>query len=126
MEIYIATDLLNIEGEYRFNAVYAFKSMTSVKSYEKYLKSTGKDHKLIVTPTAVTDLEQRPEVVTVFRINNESSEYESTAVLDDYDDARDLVANIKDTQATVEVHHDSVKIHTRFYPGLLHCGWAEL
>ena len=126
MEIFIATDLLNIEGEFRFNAVYAFKSKTSVKSYEKYLKSTGENHKLIVTPAAVSDLDHSLEVVTVFDISNDSTEYKSTTVLDDYDEARDLVANIKESPSSVEVHRDSVKIHSRFSPDILHCGWAEL
>ncbi len=124
MEVYIATDLLFVDGEYRFNAVYAFKSKTSIKSYGKYLKSTGEDHRLIVTPTTVTDLDRCLQVVTVFDVNDESYEYKSTTVLDDYDDARDLVANIKDSQPSVKVEHDSVKIHSRFSPGILHVGWA--
>ncbi len=53
MECYIVTDLLNSDGAYRYNAVYAFKSMTSVKSYKKYLDGTGCDHRLVVTPVAV-------------------------------------------------------------------------
>ena len=124
MEIYIATDLLCVDGEDLLNAAYAFKSKTSVKSYEKYLRSTGEDHRLIVTPATVTDLRGNLQVITIFDIIDESTEYKSTTILDDYDDARDLVANIKDSQSSVEVHHDSVKIHSRFYPGMLHSGYA--
>ena len=117
MEIYIATDLLFVDGAYRFNAVYAFKSKTSVKSYEKYLK-------LVVTPTMVTDLDQRLLVITEFEVNDDLPEYKSTTVFEDYDDARDYVANIKDNRQSVEVEHDSVNIASRFTPGMLHCGWA--
>lgn len=125
MEIYIATDLLFVEGAYRFNAVYAFKSMTSVKSYEKYLKSTGEDHKLIVTPYLVSDLEQNLQVITKFEMKGDLVEYRSTKVLEDYDDARDYVANIKDDQPTIKVEHDSVRIRSRFSPNILHCGFAS-
>ena len=124
MEIYIATDLLFVDGAYRFNAVYAFKSKTSVKSYEKYLKTTGENHKLVVTPTMVTDLDQRLLVITEFEVNGDLPEYKSTTVFEDYDDARDYVANIKDNRQSVEVEHDSVNIASRFTPGMLHCGWA--
>lgn len=47
--VYIATDLIKTDEGYCFNAVYAFKTMTSVRSYEKYLRSSGKDHLLSVT-----------------------------------------------------------------------------
>lgn len=124
MEIYIATDLIFSEGAYRFNAVYAFKSMTSIKSYEKYLKSTGENHRLAVTPTKVADLDQSLQVITEFELNGDLPEYKSTTVMDDYDDARDYVASIKDTQPTVRVEHDTVKIRSRFTPSILHSGWA--
>ena len=34
--VYIATDLIKTDEGYCFNAVYAFKTMTSVSGYEKY------------------------------------------------------------------------------------------
>lgn len=126
MEIYITTDLLFFDGEYRLNAVYAFKSKTSVKSYEKYLKSTGEDHRLIVTPTNVTDIKENLQVITLFDVNDESSEYKSTRVMDDYDIASDYVANIKDSRTSVKAYHDLVKISSRFSPDMLHCGYAKL
>lgn len=124
MEIYIATDLLFTDGAYRFNAVYAFKSMTSVKSYEKYLKGTGENHKLVVTPTRVSDLDQSLQIVTEFEVNGDLPEYKSTTVLKDYDDARDYVANIRETRPNIRVEHDTVKIRSRFSPSFLHDGWA--
>lgn len=124
MEIYIATDLAFVEGAYRFNAVYAFKSKTSVKSYNKYLESTGENHKLIVTPYSVADLERGVQVVTEFEVNGDLTEYKSTKIFDDYDDACDYVANIKETQPAIKVEHDCVIIYSRFSPNILHCGWA--
>lgn len=126
MEIYIATDLLFSDGAYRFNAVYAFKSMTSVKSYEKYLKNTGENHKLIVTPTTVTDLDHNLQVITEFDIIDNLPVYKSTTILNDWDDASDYVANIKENRPSIKVEHDSVKIRSRFSPSILHDGWAEL
>ena len=51
--VYIATDLIKTDEGYCFNAVYAFKTMTSVSGYDKYLRSSGKDHLLSVTSAAV-------------------------------------------------------------------------
>lgn len=124
MEIYIATDLLFTEGAYRFNAVYAFKSMTSVKSYEKYLKNTGENHRLVVTPTMVADLDHSLQVITEFEVKSDLPEYKSTTVLDDWDDVRDYVANVKERRPDIKVEHDTVKIRSRFSPSFLHDGWA--
>ena len=126
MEIYIATDLAFVEGAYRFNVVYPFKSKTSVKSYEKYLANTGEDHKLIVTPWTVYDEVRNVKVITEFDINGVSSEYKCTKIFEDYDDARDYVANINELEPSLQVEHDSVKIHSCFSPDFLHCGWAFL
>ncbi|MDE6557186.1 MAG: hypothetical protein K2K55_09540 [Duncaniella sp.] len=38
-------------------------------------------------------------------------------------DARDYVANIRESQPSVIVDHDSVKIRSRFSPSLLHSGF---
>ena len=126
MEIYITTDLVFSEGAYRYNAIYAFKSKTCVKSFEKYLINTGEDHKLIVTPSSVDDGERKVEVITEFEDNGDSVEYKSTTIFDECDDARDYVAEIKETQPTIKVEHDSVKIHSSFSPNILHIGWASL
>lgn len=126
MEIYITTDLAFVEGVYRFNAVYAFKSKASVKSYEKYLASSGEDHKLIVTPCTVPDETTKFSVITEFEVIDDLPEYKSTIVIEDYDDASDYVANIEETQPAIKVHHDIVKIRSRFSPDFLHCGWAYL
>lgn len=126
MEIYITTDLAFVEGTYRFNAVYAFKSKTSVKSYEKYLASTGEVHKVIVTPFTVAEETGRVNVITKLEVNGDSAEYKSTEIIEDYDDARDYVGNIKETQPSIEVEHEIVKIRSRFSPDFLHCGWAYL
>lgn len=126
MEIYITTDLALVEGAYYFNAVYAFKSKTSVKSYEKYLASTGEDHKLIVTPFTVSEETGRVNVITKFEVKGDSAEYKSTEIIEDYDDARDYVENIMETQPSIEVEHEIVKIRSRFSPDFLHCGWAYL
>lgn len=124
MEIYIATDLLSTEGAYRFNAVYAFKSLTSVKSYEKYLKSTGGNHRLVVTTAMVSDLDRTLQVITEFDVKGDLPEYKSTTVFDDYEEADDYVAKIKENQLSVKVEHDTVKIRSRFSPSILHSGWA--
>lgn len=126
MEIYITTDLAFVEGAYHFNAVYAFKSKTSVKSYEKYLASTDEDHKLIVTPCTVPEGTKNIQVITQFDINGNLTEYKSTNIFDDYDDARDFVANIKESLPAIKVEHDTVKIHSRFTPDILHRGWAAI
>ena len=126
MEIYITTDLMRAKGAYRFNAVYAFKSKTSVKSYEKYLDSTGEDHKLIVTPFSVSDGVRDFEVITEFEVKGDLTEYKSTKILYDWDDACDYVANVKETHPSIKVEHDTVKILSRFSPDILHCGWAFL
>lgn len=126
MEIYITTDLAFVEGAYRFNAVYAFKSKTSVKSLEKYLASTGEDHKLIVTPSNVPEYTRNISVITAFDVNDDLTEYNSTKIFDDHDDARDYVANIKDQLPAIKVEHDIVRIHSRFTPNILHCGWASI
>ena len=123
MEIYIATDLIFAKGSYRFNAIYAFRSQTSLKSYEKYIKTTGEEHKLIVTPCSVTEGVRNIEVITEFEVNGNLIKYRSTKVLDDYDYARDYVDNIKDSQPSIKVEHDSVRIRSRFIPDMLHCGW---
>lgn len=124
MEIYIATDLLFVDGAYRFNAVYAFKSKRSVKSYEKYLKTTCENHKLAVTPATVSDSEQSIQVITEFSVTGDFPEYKSTTVFDDYDAARDYVEDIKATQTSITVEHDMVKIQSRFSPAILNSGWA--
>lgn len=124
MEIYITTDLALVEGAYRFNAVYAFKTKTSVKSYEKYLASSGEDHKLIVTPWSVDDERRNVEVVTKFEVNGNSAEYKLTKIFEDYDEARDYVENIKETQPAIRVEHDSVRISSRFSPDIIHIGHA--
>lgn len=116
MEIYIVNDLTFVEGAYRANAVYAFKSKRSVKSYERYTASSGEDHKLIVTPCTVQEDMKSVSVVTEFVVNGELTEYMSTEVFEDYDDARDYVANVKETEPTIHVEHDIVKIRTRFTP----------
>ena len=126
MEIYITTDLAFVEGVYRFNAVYAFKSKTSVKSYEKYLASSGEDHKLIVTPCTVPDETTTFNVITEFEVIDDLPKYKSTIIIEDYDDPRDYVENIKETQPAIKVNHDTVKIRSRFSPDFLHCGWAYL
>lgn len=126
MEIYITTDLAFVEGVYRFNAVYAFKSKTSVKSYEKYLASSGEDHKLIVTPCTVPDETTTFNVITEFEVIDDLPKYKSTIIIEDYDDARDYVENIKETQPAIKVNHDTVKIRSRFSPDFLHCGLAYL
>lgn len=126
MEIYITTDLAFVEGAYRSNAVYAFKSKTSVKSYEKYLASSGEDHKLIVTPCTVPDETTMFNVITEFEVIDDLPEYKATIIFDDYDDARDYVENIKESQPTIKVNHATVKIRSRFSPNFLHCGWAYL
>lgn len=126
MEIYITTDMAFVEGAYRFNAVYAYKSKTSVKSYEKYLASTGEDHKLIMTPCTVPDDAKTVNVVTEFEVNGDSVEYKSTKIFEDYDDARDYVADIKEAQPSIQAEHDTVKIRSRFSPAFLHCGYAYL
>lgn len=124
MEIYVATDLLFAEGTYRFNAVYAFKSMTSVKSYEKYLKSIGENHRLVVTIANVQDPDQSIQVITTFEINNDLPEYKSTNVFEDYEDALDYMAEIKATQPSIKAEHSIVRIRSRFIPSILHSGWA--
>lgn len=124
MEIYIATDLLFREGAYCFNGVYAFKAKRSVKSYEKYLKTTRENHKLIITTAAVNDTDQSLQVVTEFYVNGDLSEYKSTTIFDDYDDACDYVENVKAIQPSIKVEHDVVKIQSRFSPSILHSGWA--
>lgn len=124
MEIYIVTDLLFAEGAYRFNAVYAFKSKTSVESYEKYLKSTGENHRPVLTMTTVSNLERSLQVITEFEVNGDLSEYKSTTILEDYDDAREYVADIKAARPSVSIEHDVVKIQSRFSPSILHSGWA--
>ena len=126
MEIYIATDLMLVDGAYRFNAVYAFKSKTSVKSYEKYLKNTGEGHTLIVTPCSISDGVRNFEVITEFEVKEDLTEYKATRIFEDYDDARDYVANVKETLPSIKVEHDTVKILSRFSPDILHCGWAFL
>lgn len=124
MEIQIATDLMLFDGEYRYNAVYAFKSKTSVKSYEKYLESTDEDHKLIATPCTVPEGTRNISVITEFDVNGDLTEYKSTKIFDDYDDARDYVADIKENHPRIKVEHETVKVHSRFSPNILHCGWA--
>lgn len=124
MEIYIATDLLFTDGAYRFNAVYAFKSKRSVRSSEKHLRSSGGNHRLIVTPVIVYDLGQSIQVITEFEGNGDVTEYQSTTVFDDYDSARDYVDDIKATHPAVKVEHDVVKILSRFSPSILNSGWA--
>lgn len=123
MEIYIATDLLFTDGAYRFNAVYAFKSLTSVESYEKYLKGTGENHRLMVT-AAVQDPDRSIQIVTVFEVSNELPEYKSTNVFEDYEEALDYIAEIKATQPSVKVEHNIVRICSRFSPTILNSGWA--
>lgn len=124
MEIYIATDLLFIEGAYRFNAVYAFKSMTSIKSYEKYLKSTGENHRLAVTSANIQHPDQSIQIITTFEVNDHLPEYKSTVIFEDYEDALDYVAEIKASQPAIKAEHSIVKIHSRFTSSILHSGWA--
>jgi len=124
MEIYIATDLLFCQGAYRFNAIYAFKSKTSIKSYKKYLKTTGENHNLVITSTMVSYLDQSLHVITEFDLIDGLPEYKTTTVINDFEDACDYVANIKETQPSVEVEHDIVRIHSHFTPSILHDGWT--
>lgn len=125
VEVYIATDLLLVDNSYRYNAVYAFKSKRSVKSYEKYLLTTGEQHKLIVTPVMVSDLNHSLNVITEFAMNDKLPEYKSITVFDDYDEARDYKANIRDAHPEIEVEFDIVKIRSRFIPSILHAGFAS-
>lgn len=125
MECYIVTDLLNSDGAYRYNAVYAFKSMTSVKSYKKYLDGTGCDHRVVVATVTVPDGVKMVQVITEFETVDNLPQYKATTVMEDWEDARDYVENVRENQPTVETEHDSVKIHSRFTPDMLHCGWAE-
>lgn len=134
MNIYIVTDMKLVEGAYIFNAVHAFKSMTSVESYRKYFESTGEDHKLIVTPSTVSDMAQSISVVTEFTVTGDNAEYtksgdmteyRSTTVFEDYEDARDYKADLKETHPEGRVEFDIVKIRSRFTPNILNSGWAN-
>lgn len=125
MEIYITTDLLIDDGGIsRTNAVHAFKSKRSVKSYEKYLGSTGENHILIVTPTTVSDLGRSLQVITEFEENGDLYEYKSSTVFDDYDAARDYVGDVRATQPATKAEHYVVKIRSRFSPTILNSGLA--
>lgn len=123
--VYIATDLIKTDEGYCFNAVYAFKSMTSVRNYEKYLRNSGKDHLLSVTSAAVDIDLSTINVVTELKVADGDVHYIASHVFEHYDDARDHVANIDSAQLEIKTEHDSVKILSQFSPRILHDGWAE-
>lgn len=123
--VYIATDLIKTDEGYCFNAVYAFKSMTSVRNYEKYLRSSGKDHLLSVTSAAVDIDLSTINVVTELKVADGDVQYIASHVFEHYDDARDYVANIDCAQSEMKTEHNAVKISSRFSPEILHDGWAE-
>lgn len=124
-EIYIVTDLLKTCNGYEFNAVYAFKSMTSVRTYEKYLAHYGGDHRLSVISASIPSEFNTIEVVTQIHPGEDEIPHLSTRVFDDFEDACEYVADIKDSLPEIQVEHDIVKIHSRFVPDILHSGWKE-
>lgn len=119
MEIYIATDLLRCGSAYRYNTVYAFRSMTSVRRLEACLRAGEGDHRVALSTAAVGADARTVQVIT----ETAGGEYRGTAVFEDYDAARDHAADIRAAGATAE--HDIVRIHARFTPTVLRPGWAE-
>lgn len=126
MEIYIATDLVRVGNSEEYNAVYAFKSMTSVRSYEKFCKASGIDHRIVVTPAEVDCGFSTVNVVTEMETSGDMAKYWATKVFENWDDARDHVESVREEQPGIKAEHESVRIHSRFTPGILHTGWAEL
>lgn len=124
-DIYVATDLLKTDMGYEFNAVYAFKSMTSIRTYEKYLADSGGDHRLSVITASVLSESDTIEVVTLIQCTGDDIRLLSTRVFDDYEDACDYVEDIKDSRPEIRVEHDIVRIHSRFVPDILHSGWIN-
>lgn len=66
----------------------------------------------------VSDLDRTLQVITEFDVNGNLPEYKSTTVFDDYEDADDYLAKIKENQLSVKVEHDTVKIRSRFSPSI--------
>lgn len=123
-KIYLLTDLLDCDGirSYNYNAVYAFRSAASALRCETFIHASGGEHSTTVTPVFVSPEAETVQVIT--EIGADGSCHSS--VFTDYDEARDYVNEIRASGAAVNLHHDSLKIHSRFTSRLLHTGWAEL
>ncbi len=120
MGIYIVTDLVPTADGLEFNAVYAFRSRTSAKRYTEYMGISHPGHELILTPATVSAEAATVQVVTLMGAGG----YVDTKVFDDYEDARDYVADVKDSRTDVKPEHDIARIRARFSPSLIHEGFA--
>lgn len=120
MEIYIVTDLVPTADGLEFNAVYAFRSRTSAERCAEYMGNSHPGHELVLTPATVSAEAATVQVVTLIGDGG----YVSTNVFDDYEDARDYIADVKDSHTDVKPEHDIVRIRARFSPSLLHEGFA--
>ena len=126
MEIYIATDLVRVGNGEVYNAVYAFRSMTSVRSYEKFCMASGVDHRIVVTTAEVSCGFSTVNVVTEMETSGDLAKYRATKVFESWDDARGHVESVREEQPGIKAEHESARIQSRFTPGILHAGWAEL